>query len=77
MSITLVGNFAVAGTLKFISHAVKVSKPHWITYCGLHLQYHNSQQWEEVDGEILFNETEVLPDCKKCRMAIRKQRRQS
>jgi hypothetical protein len=77
MTITLVGNFAVAGTEKFMSHALKVAEPHWITYCGLHLQYHKTQQWEEVDADILQGEIEIKPACKKCWSAIEKERRQS
>jgi hypothetical protein len=59
----LVGNYAVAGTEKFLSHALRIREPNWVTFCGLHLKYHTGQQWEELDEE-------GQPSCLRCQLAI-------
>lgn len=63
--IIMVGNYAVAGTNKFVSHALRISEPHWVTFCGLRLEYHRNQQWEELDEP-----QPKLPGCVKCQRAI-------
>jgi hypothetical protein len=61
--LNLIGNYAVAGTNKFISHIVKDNKK---TYCGLELSLLRGQ-WESTGGETM---TDV--GCIRCRRAYRK-----
>ena len=73
-NLTLVGNYAVAGTEKFLTHALKFDDPEWITYCGLHLKYHRNQQWEITDGNELTTAARQ-PSCLKCQRSMKAQRR--